>query len=369
MSSMKLNNNPTTPGTFQIIPEGNEDNPLLQFLQTDSAKKKILNIIRGLHKGEDLPSLDEDENPLDNIIREEIRTFLNFRRLSKSKIKKAKMDLTKGEIPTFSQEELIILINQALSLEYINTSEHHQLLADPMGILSITYATIFKQLLDFQESLPNNIPTLEELEITGIVSFILDTVRNNPEAVIDEFLIKQYTEQHIDNILLSSDFLGYTKASNIYANPGNILLILSRHEFREFARRVGLYLKFVTEEKINLALGLMPSQHLEITRIFSPEQIRMMIDKELDIKNLILKAMSIKDIEATFRRLADEFTIAFEQNWTEERLENIVINTFKLYTSEPTLEEIYANVARFTNSEINYERLLKIEDELAQTEI
>ena len=166
--------------------EGENSLELAEFMKTEAFRKQVLQIIRSLSKTEPA-TLEEDANPLDNIIRKEVASFLEFRRISKTKIKEAKNLITLGQNPynNFTGDENLILLNQALALEYINQEAYIILLENPVDLYS-RFPKAYKELLDFQEALPTNIPTIEELRLAGAVTFILDTVRENPESVIDK---------------------------------------------------------------------------------------------------------------------------------------------------------------------------------------
>ena len=181
--------------------EGENPKELADFMKTEGFRKQILQIIRSLSKTEPA-TLEEDANPLDNIIRKEVANFLEFRRISKTKIKEAKNLITLGQNPynNFTGDENLILLNQALALEYINQEAYIILLENPVNLYN-RFPKAYKELLDFQEALPTNIPTIEELRLAGAVTFILDTVRENPESVIDEDLIEEYTNKYIDTVL------------------------------------------------------------------------------------------------------------------------------------------------------------------------
>ena len=345
-----------------------QDQELLNFLNSSTLKKKILDIIRSLSKEDTVETLEMDPNPLDNIIRNEIFTFLNFRKISKTKIKNAKNAIAEGQDPVFTSEEYIIILNQAKKLELISEQEYLYFIQVPENF-RFDRPSKFREILDFQEKLPNSIPTIEELKLAGAVDFIITTVKENPEAVLDENLIKYYTEQHLDNILLTSEFIGYTQASRIYANPQMILAILERNEFQTFIRRVGLYLHFITEEKIKLALTLIPSNYSNIINIFSAEQIRLMVDKELDIKNLILKALTLTDVQLVFKELVEKFVADMEETWTNDKILDLVKSSLHILFKELTLEEIYEKISKNINIPISFAFMNEIEEHLKLTKV
>ena len=314
-----------------------------ELINSDAFRNKILAIIQTL--GDSLTSLEVDGNPLDNIIKEELVSLLNYRKISKLKVQNALDLITKGQLPQsgFSADENLILLQQAKDLEYITPNDYNQLLISPSALYD-SFPQVYSRLLNFQLDLPNSIPTLEELQIAGIVNFILTTVRANPEAVIDEDLVKYYTEHYIDTVLLTSEFIGYNKAGKILADPEYILAILEKAEFLNLFNRVMSYLPFITNDKIDKALTLLPSEQTKITDIFTKEQIRLVIDKELDIKNIILKSLSLDEVTKLFNKLSSDFKVDFTGAFTNEKLMELIEITITTMYPPKTTIEIYNNI-------------------------
>lgn len=314
-----------------------------ELINSDAFRNKILAIIQTL--GDSLTSLEVDGNPLDNIIKDELVSLLNYRKISKLKVQNALDLITKGQLPQsgFSADENLILLQQAKDLEYITPNDYNQLLISPSALYD-SFPQVYSRLLNFQLDLPNSIPTLEELQIAGIVNFILTTVRANPEAVIDEDLVKYYTEHYIDTVLLTSEFIGYNKAGKILADPEYVLAILEKAEFLNLFNRVMSYLPFITNDKIDKALTLLPSEQTKITDIFTKEQIRLVIDKELDIKNIILKSLSLDEVTKLFNKLSSNFKVDFTGAFTNEKLMELIEITITTMYPPKTTIEIYNNI-------------------------
>lgn len=336
-----------------------------EFLESESLINKILRVIQSLDTHSATDSLNVDSNPLDNIIRSEVINLLNYRKISKIKIQNALDALTEGQDPNliFNMEESIILLNQAKSLEMINEETYLRLLTTPTT-LYLEFPDSYKNLLEFQLNLPNNIPTIDELKVAGIVNFIIETVKANPETVIDENLLRSYTKEYIDDILMTSEFIGYQSAAAILADPEDILSILGKVAFQNLAKRLMPYLSFITEEKINIIMDYIPSQYRNITNVFSREQLRLIIDKELDIKNIILKTLSLSEVQNTFNELAAQFKIDFTDAFTEEKLiELITLTINNIYPEKNTLQ-IYENICTIYNIDINNIDITEIENKI-----
>ena len=322
---------PVSSGEFQTL------------LNSTEFHTKILNIIRSL--GESQYSVENDGNPLDNIIKDEIIQLLNYRKISKYKIQDALDRISRGLDPytELNADENLIILLQAKELEFIMIQDYNLLLINPVQLYH-SFPQVYKDILNFQLNLPNNIPTIEELKIAGIIPFIIDTVKANPEVVIDENLVKYYTEHYIDTVLLSSEFIGYSKASKILADPDYILAILEKSEFINLFNRVSSYLPFITQEKIDDVFKLLPSQLRKITNIFSTEQIRLVIDKELDIKNIIMKSMSVGEVTNLFNKLSRTFKADFTETYTDEKMINLIQIAIETMYPPRTTIEVYNNI-------------------------
>lgn len=348
------------PGVIQV-----DDNNPTHSLDTDAISREVLKTIGSLNKNQSEVDLEVDKNPLDNIIINEVISLLNFRKLPKSDIEFAYAQIQMGQDPSpnFSAEEHIILLSQARELEFISEPDFLFLSSAPSSFWFQKPAEYLK-VLEFQKGLPSNIPTLDELKVAGIVEFILTTVKENPEVVIDENMVKLYTEQYINNLLLSSEFIGYEKSQRIYADPTFIMNILDKTTFKYLLYRVKPYLSFITDEKINELMSWHSGQYLNIENIFSSSQIRLIIDKELDLKNLILKTLSMTEVTKFFNELADKFKADFAEAFSEEKLKGLIELVIDTLYPALTINQIYQNIASSLGVEITEAKISSIEEYL-----
>lgn len=357
----------STPKTFEYT-SGAEpiDSPVpSNYISEKQIEEIILKKIASLKKGTEEINLIKDPNPLDNIIRDEVIYLLGFRKVSHTDIKRALDLYEKGQDAShdMSFDQHIILVSQARELEFITETEYLSLVTQP-NMFWYLYPEPYLKTLQFQLNLPSLIPTIEELKIAGTEKLILDTVKNNQEGLIDPNIINMFTGKHINEILLKSEFIGYDKAQLIYKDPIYLLNILDKQTLESFLIRVQPYLNFITPEKINDVLKLLPSQFNLITNYFTPTQIRLMIDKELDIKNLILKTLTLEEVNKTFNSLAEEFKVDFTKSFTNEKLIELIQLTIKQLYPIPTNEEIYQNLAILYNTEISTQKIEQIENYL-----
>ena len=208
-------------------------------------------------------------------------------------------------------------------------------------------------MLQFQLSLPETVPTIDELKLAGMVDFIIKTVKENPEAVIDVNLIQKFTKEYIDTVLLSSEFIGYDNAQKIYKDPAQILRILNKTQMNNFLYRVKPYLQFITDDKIKTIFEWLPSQYGNINTLFSDTQIRLMVDKKLDIKNLIMKTLTLEGVQQTFNDLAIKFKKDFTETFTNEKLMELIQLTIDRMFPVLDTTQIYEQICSQFNIDYN----------------
>lgn len=317
-------------------------------------KLEVLKTIGSLNPDQSQVNLDEDKNPLDNIIIDQVVKIMSLRKIARTKIQMAIQLVSQGQDPfsVFSQEENIVLLTQARQLEKITETEYYDLSASPVN-LWFNHQEIYMDMLQFQLSLPETVPTLDELKLAGIVDLIIKTVKENPEAVIDVNLIQKFTKEYIDTVLLSSEFIGYDNAQKIYKDPYQILRILNKTQMNYFLYRVKPYLQFITDDKIKTIFEWLPSQYANINTLFSDTQIRLMVDKELDIKNLIMKTLTLEGVQQTFNDLAVKFKKDFTEAFTNEKLMELIQLTIERMFPVLDTTKIYEQICSQFNIDYN----------------
>ena len=308
-------------------------------------KLEVLKTIGSLNPDQSQVDLENDKNPLDNIIIDQVVKIMSLRKIARTKIQMAIQLVSQGQDPfsVFSQEENIVLLTQARQLEKITENEYYDLSASPVN-LWFNHRELYMDMLQFQLSLPETVPTIDELKLAGIVELIIKTVKENPEAVIDVNLIQKFTKEYIDTVLLSSEFIGYDNAQKIYKDPYQILRILNKTQMNYFLYRVKPYLQFITDDKIKTIFEWLPSQYANINTIFSDTQIRLMVDKELDIKNLIMKTLTLEGVQQTFNDLAVKFKKDFTEAFTNEKLMELIQLTIERMFPVLDTTQIYEQI-------------------------
>lgn len=323
-------------------------------IDPEKIRLEVLKTIGSLNPDQSQVDLDKDENPLDNIIIDQVVKIMSLRKIARTKIQMAIQLISQGQDPftVFSQEENILLLTQTRQLEKISETEYFALSSSPVN-LWFNHRELYMDMLQFQLLLPETVPTIDELKLAGIVDFIIKTVKENPEAVIDVNLIQKFTKEYIDTVLLSSEFIGYDNAQKIYKDPAQILRILNKTQMNYFLYRVKPYLQFITDDKIKTIFEWLPSQYGNINTLFSDTQIRLMVDKELDIKNLIMKTLTLEGVQQTFNDLAIEFKKDFTETFTNEKLMELIQLTIDRMFPVLDTTQIYEQICSQFNIDYN----------------
>lgn len=323
-------------------------------IDPEKIRLEVLKTIGSLNPDQSQVDLDKDENPLDNIIIDQVVKIMSLRKIARTKIQMAIQLISQGQDPftVFSQEENILLLTQTRQLEKISETEYFALSSSPVN-LWFNHRELYMDMLQFQLSLPETVPTIDELKLAGMVDFIIKTVKENPEAVIDVNLIQKFTKEYIDTVLLSSEFIGYDNAQKIYKDPAQILRILNKTQMNNFLYRVKPYLQFITDDKIKTIFEWLPSQYGNINTLFSDTQIRLMVDKELDIKNLIMKTLTLEGVQQTFNDLAIEFKKDFTETFTNEKLMELIQLTIDRMFPVLDTTQIYEQICSQFNIDYN----------------
>lgn len=323
-------------------------------IDPEKIRLEVLKTIGSLNPDQSQVDLDKDENPLDNIIIDQVVKIMSLRKIARTKIQMAIQLVSQGQDPftVFSQEENILLLTQTRQLEKISETEYFALSSSPVN-LWFNHRELYMDMLQFQLSLPETVPTIDELKLAGIVDFIIKTVKENPEAVIDVNLIQKFTKEYIDTVLLSSEFIGYDNAQKIYKDPAQILRILNKTQMNYFLYRVKPYLQFITDDKIKTIFEWLPSQYGNINTLFSDTQIRLMVDKELDIKNLIMKTLTLEGVQQTFNDLAIKFKKDFTEAFTNEKLMELIQLTIDRMFPVLDTTQIYEQICSQFNIDYN----------------
>ena len=264
-----------------------------------------------------------NENSLNLIVDERIGFDREYIILDKTKVQAGIADPDQL-LSIFNTYELEQFILQALHADYITELEYNTLIADNTQLYSIMLMNNIHTLLYNQITYITKIPSITDLENNGLLDSIIRVIQQNPALLIDQPLVGQYTDEHLITILEESHFISFNNAELILSNPNDILNILGQDTIVLF-ERVKPYLSYLTDAKILLTQEAIDSQQ-ELNGIFSANEIKIIIDKELELKYYVLKALTPDAIQTMFD--------SFKQDIIDIQVEILVETHFNILKQE-----------------------------------
>jgi len=244
------------------------------------------------------------EKDFDEIIDQRIEFDRKYIQLDDEKVQTV-LERPSLALDTFNEYEIKVLINQAKFFELIDDETYQALLDDYTKFTHLVQPDQIIFLMNKQVSFVSRIPNMSDLEDNGLLDSIIKVIQQNPNLLIDESLVQRITEETVNRVLQDAQFTLFTQAQNILHNPADIKLILNDNELERLLRLVQPYLSFMTNSKIESALQL--DENESILSIFDENEIRHIIDKELDLKYQLMKTLTPAEIEARFNELKEQF--------------------------------------------------------------
>lgn len=167
----------------------------------------------------------------------------------------------------------------------------------PPNLLTIPI-TKLEEFIKQEKEYSTRIPNLNELITTGIVEHVLSKLGFAIGEIIDPSIIEVKVEEYLIKVFKNAQFLDSSQIMNIYAYPQNILQILTNNEMIDLLGRVKPYLDFVTSDLISEVV-LLP-EGSSISHLLTNEEIKGIIDKEVDLKNAVIETLSYDEIVMMF---------------------------------------------------------------------
>lgn len=201
----------------------------------------------------------------------------------------------------FEVDELLILIEQLLNEDLINNAEYLELKRDPTQLISVIGTTKLEAILNIQYNYRTKIPNIKDLEDNGLTDSIINTVKQNPELLISNEAIKQVADEYLVEKFRTEVFLSYDDIDLIIKRPLDILKIINKDKFIEILNRVKSTLPIVNDTNIQMVQNI--TNPMQISEIFAPNEIKLIIDKDNNIKINLIKSLSFQNIEAYFESI------------------------------------------------------------------
>lgn len=248
------------------------------------------------------PVTFNNQNDLNLIIDERLKYDREYIILDRDKVQQCITD-PDTLLTIFTEYEINILLKQASEMNYISEDEYQTLLFDHSQFYTLLEMNDIHELLFKQLSYVTRIPSISDLEANGLLDSIIRVIQLNPELLVEKDLVENYTEEILTNKLEENEYISFEKIELILNNQYDILHILETFETINLLQRVKPYLSFVTDDTINEVQTLIDNNDPNIDSVYSPNEIKIILDKEIELKNLLLKALTPE----TLRTLFEEF--------------------------------------------------------------
>lgn len=268
-----------------------------------------------------LPGLTIDDTI--SLIKQVIEFDSTYIVLDQIRVEEALLNPTDNINNYFNRDEIIELANQAYFLGMLTDSDKLLILDDSnLNILNeLLSIDNYKKLLQYQlEYIPvikRYIPTISELQSNGLDDYTIDLINDEFQAIIGSNSNINIIQNIVNNFLYqkysSTTFTPTVKIEYIYQYPTDFLKILSNDELISLLDRVRYYLDFLTDELVNTLKTLPNSTTKEqLLNLISVNEIKLIVDKEIDIKNGVINALSFKEVQRMYDDIQNSYELSDE---------------------------------------------------------
>jgi hypothetical protein len=247
-----------------------------------------------------------NQNDLNLIIDQRIKFDREYILLDRTKIESAIAD-PDNLLNIFTEYELQILFKQALEAYYITEEQIILLMSDATKVYDEILMNDIHALLYSQLHFVTRVPNITDLEANGLFDSIIKVIQLNPEVLIDLNLVEQYTTNILDQKLEENVFISFEKLELILSNTNDTMQILTSTELINLLERVKSHITFVTDESIAAVQALIDSNSFLITSVYQNNEIKIILDKEIELKNLLLKSLTPEKVQEMFNTFKDDF--------------------------------------------------------------
>ncbi len=261
---------------------------------------------------------EQEVNDTLTLIKEVIQYDSSYIIIDKTKIEAAILAPTTEAINFFTIQELNHLLNQSVYLGFISNLDAGLLVARDDYNLFNTYISLdnYKRLLSYQLSydpvIKRYTPEISELQDKGLDTYTIDLIKSNFISIIENSnnigIIKNEVDIYLDNKYRSESFTPNTKIDYIYKFPTDLLRILTNQELVDILNRTKGYLDFLTPSLISTLIILPTSTtSTDLTNLISVNEIKAIVDKEIDLKNSVVNALGYNELQSLFNSIKENF--------------------------------------------------------------
>ena len=214
----------------------------------------------------------------------------------------------------FTDYEFQIFFKQSLEMNYIDNLKYDNLLLDKTKIYDYILMNEIQQLLLKNYLYRMQVPDIIDLERNGLLDSIIKVIHNNPELIIDNKTVTTYTDNYLWELMQIHRFISFQKAELILDSPKDMIHILTYNEMLDILHRLKPYIDFLGDDDIASVQLLLDNGSNSITQVFSVNEIKILIDKEIELKYLILRALTPDKIQEMFEKFkTDLINIQIDQ--------------------------------------------------------
>ena len=277
-----------------------------------------------------------NQNDLNLIIDERIKYDREFILLPRSKVAAGITD-PDDLLNIFNDVEIKIFFKQAFEFYYIDEAQYNILLSDKTKIYDLIMMNDIHEILFKQLGYKTRIPSMEDLENHGLYDSIVHVINNNSAVLINQTVVQNYTDNRVNQILNENVYLSFDNIEKILDIQSDMLHILAKDEVLSLMDRVKPYLSFITDIKIQELTTLLNNNDPDIIKIFSANEIKVILDKEVELKNKAIKTLTAEQMKELFKK--------FKLELINIELEPLIQQYFQILRTEMLGEDISSEVA------------------------
>ena len=255
--------------------------------------------------------IKEIQNVSLKIVNDEFRKFSKTKILNKTKLREINFFYNKYNSFSYNNwfitsldksEDISAILDTAFEYEIIDLNTVDIITKDITKIFNYISEQKLKYIIDKQNNFNVYIPTLDDLEYYGgIKQLINGVIQNDPSLIANNASIQSIITEVLTDRFKTNYFLDAVKVEALYDNPSNIKNILTPTEVEMFIKRVAPYLIFINEDFYNRIMNFMNGfGNLTFNDVLTVNELKLMLDKEIDLKNNILHMFTYEEVKGTF---------------------------------------------------------------------
>jgi hypothetical protein len=255
--------------------------------------------------------IKEIQNVSLKVVSDELKKYARTKILNRTKLRELNFFYTKYNNFSFNNwfinsmdksEDISAILDTAFEYEIINLNTVDIIKKDITKFFSYITEIQLKLIIDKQNNFNVYIPTLDDLEYYGgIKQLINGVIQNDPSLIANNASIQSIITEVLTDRFKTNYFLDAVKVEALYTTPTDIKNILTPTEVDMFIKRVAPYLIFINEDFYNNVMNYMNGfGSYTFADVLTVNELKLMLDKEIDLKNNILHMFTFEEVKGTF---------------------------------------------------------------------